>query len=91
MDRVKGKVGLITGGAMGIGAACARLLAREGAAVASTDVNIALGSKLAEEINCAGGAAPFVAHDVAEESAWRRAISATLERFGRLDIANPSS
>jgi 3(or 17)beta-hydroxysteroid dehydrogenase len=86
MERVKGKVGLVTGGAMGIGAACARLLAREGAAVAITDVNIALGSKLAEEINCAGGAALFVAHDVAEESAWRRAIGATLERFGRLDI-----
>ena len=86
MDRLTGKVALVTGGAMGIGEACARLFAREGASVAITDVNVELGSKLAEDINCAGGAALFVEHDVAEESGWRRAIGATIERFGRLDI-----
>jgi 3(or 17)beta-hydroxysteroid dehydrogenase len=86
MNRVKGKVALVTGGAMGIGEACARMFASEGAAVAITDVNIERGSSLAEEINCSGGAAIFVEHDVTEESAWRRAIETTLAKFGRLDI-----
>ena len=86
MKRVKGKVALVTGGAMGIGEACARLLATEGAAVAVTDVNVERGSTIAEQINCGGGAAMFIEHDVGDESAWRRAIEATLQKFGRLDV-----
>ena len=86
MNRVKDKVALITGGAKGIGEACARLFAHEGAAVAVSDIDIERGSSLAEEINCRGGAAMFVEHDVGDESAWRRVIDETLERFGRLHV-----
>ena len=86
MNRVKDKVALITGGAKGIGEACARLLAQEGAAVAISDVDIERGSSVAEEINCTGGAAMFVEHDVGDEGAWRRVIDETVERFGRLHV-----
>ena len=86
MNRVKNKVALVTGGAMGIGEASARVLATEGAAVAITDLNVERGSAIAEEINCAGGSAMCLEHDVEEETHWRRAIEATLQRFGRLDI-----
>ena len=67
MDRLQGKVALITGGAMGIGEASARLFAREGAGVAITDVNAACGQKLAREICRAGGSALFVEHDAGDE------------------------
>lgn len=86
MNRVKDKVALITGGAKGIGAASARLLAVEGAAVAITDVDIESGSSLAAEINCTGGAAIFLEHDVGDERAWRRIMDQVVERFGRLHV-----
>lgn len=86
MDRVKDKVALVTGGAKGIGAACVRLLAREGAAVAVTDVDVTLGSKLADDINCAGGAAMFLEHDVGDETQWRDVMDTVVRRLGRLDI-----
>ena len=86
MYRVRNKVALVTGGAMGIGEASARLLAKEGAAVTVSDVDVERGSSVAEQINCSGGQALFVEQDVGDESAWRLTIDATLERFGRLDI-----
>jgi len=86
MNRLIDKVALVTGGAMGIGEACVRLMAKEGAAVAISDLNISRGSALAEEINCAGGAALFLEQDVGDEAAWRRVVDAIVERFGRLNI-----
>ena len=86
MNRVKDKVALVTGGAKGIGEACVRLLAREGAAVAVSDVDMTLGSKVADDVNCAGGAAMFLEHDVGEESEWRNVMDAVVRRLGRLDI-----
>lgn len=86
MDRVRDKVALVTGGAKGIGEACVRMLAHEGAAVAITDVDVTLGSKLAEDVNCGGGAAMFLEHDVGDESAWRRVMNDIVGRLGRLDI-----
>ena len=49
--RVDGKIALVTGGAQGLGEAAARMLAREGARVAITDVNIAGAQKVAATIN----------------------------------------
>ena len=86
MNRLVEKVALITGGAVGIGEACARLMAKEGASVAISDVNIERGSTLAEEISCTGGAAIFLEQDVGDEAQWRRVIEAVVDRFGRLDI-----
>lgn len=83
MGRVDGKVAIITGAASGLGAADARLLAREGATVVLTDVNAEKGEALAAEI---GGAAVFFKHDVASEADWVRVIGEVDARFGRLDI-----
>ena len=86
MDRVKGKVAMVTGGGLGLGRAAALLLAREGALVIVTDVNEAEGAKVADEIVGAGGESMFLAHDVASASEWRRVIAAAVSRFGGLDI-----
>jgi len=84
--RVEGKVALVTGAAMGLGAAIARALAAEGATVVLTDREAAAGEAMALEIAAAGGMAHFVAHDVAIEADWERVVEATVSRLGRLDI-----
>jgi NAD(P)-dependent dehydrogenase (short-subunit alcohol dehydrogenase family) len=86
MDRVKGKVAIVTGGAGGLGKAHALLLAKEGAKVAVTDMDEAQGKRVADEINKQGGEAIFLKHDVSKEVEWSRVIRETLERFGKLDI-----
>ena len=86
MDRVKGKVAIITGGASGMGSATAALFAKEGAKVVIADTNEAGGKKVAEEIKREGGKALFVKHDVTSESDWRGLIEKTLAEFGKLDI-----
>lgn len=83
MKRVEGKVALITGGASGIGAACATLLAEEGAAVVITDLQDAKGEALAREI---GGKARYLHHDVTSEDAWIEVVARVKTDFGRLDI-----
>jgi 3(or 17)beta-hydroxysteroid dehydrogenase len=83
MNRVKDKVALITGAASGVGKADALLLAAEGARVVLTDVDEDAGRAVAREI---GDTALFVRHDIADEADWQRAIDATLQRFGRLDV-----
>jgi len=84
--RVQGKVALVTGGALGIGAACCELLAREGARVVATDVKEKEGEAVVARIKAAGGEAVFMAHDVANEDDWKRVIAETLRLYGRLDI-----
>ncbi|HET6184184.1 MAG TPA: glucose 1-dehydrogenase [Acetobacteraceae bacterium] len=80
MGLVQGKVAVVTGGASGIGAACARTLAREGAKVLITDLDAA-GEALAAEI---GGA--FLRHDVTDEAAWPEVIATAERRFGALHV-----
>ncbi|HSK38523.1 MAG TPA: SDR family oxidoreductase [Arenibaculum sp.] len=84
MGRVEGKVALVTGGAMGLGEASARLLAREGALVVITDVKDDEGRRLAAGIG--PERAIFLHHDVASEDGWRRVVGETLDRLGRLDV-----
>jgi NAD(P)-dependent dehydrogenase (short-subunit alcohol dehydrogenase family) len=86
VGRVEGKVAVVTGGALGIGKACAQVLAKEGAKVVITDIKEAEGRALAEEIQAAGGQALFVRQDVAQEAEWQAVVAATLQAFGRLDI-----
>lgn len=81
--RVAGKVALVTGGASGLGRASAILMAREGAKVAITDINDAGGREAAAEI---GEAAIFIHHDVTQQEEWERAIAATTDAFGGLNI-----
>jgi len=83
MGQVQDKVAYVTGGASGIGAACAATLAREGAKVVITDIDDARGTALADSI---GNDAIFLHQDVSDEAAWPGAIAAAERRFGRLDI-----
>jgi NAD(P)-dependent dehydrogenase (short-subunit alcohol dehydrogenase family) len=82
VGRVEGKVAIVTGGGSGIGAATARRLCDEGASVAVTDVDEASALATAEALRAAGGKAFGLAHDVANEADWARAVAATVERFG---------
>ena len=84
--RLEGKVALITGGARGQGEAEARLFAQEGAKVVMADILDVEGAKLAAEIGELGGDALFVHLDVTNEHDWQNAISATLAKFGKLDV-----
>ena len=86
MDRVKGKVAIITGAAGGLGKAQALLLAREGAKVVLTDILETEPKATVEEIRRAGGEAIFVRHDVTSEQDWAEVIKQTLTSFGRLDV-----
>ena len=86
MGQVDGKIALVTGGASGIGAACAETLAREGAKVMVTDIDEAGGHAVANAIEAAGGTAVFMRHDVTNEDNWRAVIVEFERHFGRLDI-----
>jgi cyclopentanol dehydrogenase len=84
--RLENKVALISGGARGMGAVEAKLFAQEGAKVIIGDMLEDEGRKVEAEINEAGGECVFVALDVSDEDAWRRAVSEAVARFGKLDI-----
>ena len=81
MGRVDGKVAIVTGAAMGLGEADARILAREGARVVVTDVNRELGSAVAASI---GGEYRF--HDVTNEGQWTLLIADVAKKYGALHI-----
>lgn len=85
MDRVQGKVALVTGAAKGIGAATAKLLYDEGARVVLTDID-STGKATAESIDSSGSRVHFVSHDVTDEAEWDAVIAQTIATFGRLDI-----
>ncbi|MBD3649673.1 MAG: glucose 1-dehydrogenase [Pseudomonadales bacterium] len=86
MDRLQGKTALVTGGAMGIGRACAELFAREGARVVVTDVDDVNGESTVDGICTAGGEAIYLHHDVTAEDAWQSVLDAIGERYGQLHI-----
>ncbi len=86
MGRVSGKVALVTGGASGIGAGCAAVLAREGATVVITDIQDDKGRWLAEDLTKTGAVVDYMPHDVTREEAWIEVLAAIDQRFGRLDI-----
>jgi NAD(P)-dependent dehydrogenase (short-subunit alcohol dehydrogenase family) len=86
MGPVEGKVAIVTGGASGIGAACAATLAREAAKVVVTDLDDPRGQAVVAEIGSAGGEALYHHQDVSLEESWPGVIQATERRFGRLDV-----
>ena len=85
MARLAGKVALVTGAASGLGAATARRLAKDGAAVLLTDRDLA-GEDVAASITAAGGHAAFRLHDVTSHPDWAAAVEHAVTDFGRLDI-----
>ncbi|MEU7579219.1 glucose 1-dehydrogenase [Streptomyces sp. NPDC041068] len=84
---LSGKVAFITGAGRGIGAAAARLFAREGAKVvlaARTETEL---KAVTEEIRAAGGTADYAVLDLSDAASVRAAVDRAVELYGRLDIA----
>ncbi|MDX1540561.1 MAG: glucose 1-dehydrogenase [Geminicoccaceae bacterium] len=86
MGRLKSKVALITGGGRGIGAASAKLFAREGAKVVIAERDEEPGRAVEAAIREAGGDALFVQTDVADRDSAERAVRTADERFGQVDV-----
>jgi 3(or 17)beta-hydroxysteroid dehydrogenase len=86
MGRLEGKVAIVTGGAAGIGAATARLFAREGASVIVADIDETRGLEVAQDILRDGGKALFVRLDVSSEENWQALIDEVLKTQGKLNI-----
>ncbi len=84
--RLEGKVALISGGARGMGAAEAKLFAREGASVVIADVLEEEGRQVEAQIGEAGGQAMFLRLDVTSEPDWSSAVAAAVSKFGKLDV-----
>lgn len=81
--RLQDKVAIVTGGANGIGEACARRFVDEGARVLVVDLDAEAGARLARDL---GERAAFLAGDVTDKAVADEAVRAAVERFGRLDI-----
>ncbi len=86
MDRVKGKVAIVTGSANGIGEATAKLMAKEGAKVAITDIDDKNGKRVIDEIKAAGGEADFYHMDVTKEMEIEKNFADIFKKWGKLHI-----
>ncbi len=82
-----GKVAIVTGAAMGMGEATARVFAAAGAHVLVSDINQGLGEATAERIQQDGGSATFYATDVSKADDAEAMVRAAVSRYGRLDCA----
>ena len=81
------KVGLVTGGGMGIGRAICLAFAREGAKVVVADFNPESGAETVQLIRDSGGEGLFVQADVTDEAQVRAMVATAVDHYGRLDIA----
>jgi len=85
-NRVRGKVAVVTGGALGIGRACAKMLAAEGAYVAVTDVNDDAGQAVVDEICAENGTAGYWHLDVSSEQEVKEVLRMVKSKFGPVSI-----
>ncbi|KLK92613.1 short-chain dehydrogenase [Microvirga vignae] len=83
---LEGRVAVVTGGAMGIGKACAEAFAKGGASVVVADVNREVGAETVAAITAAGGTAVFVATDVSIMANMEAMVAAAVAAFGGIDI-----
>ena len=81
------KVGLVTGGGMGIGRAICLAFAREGAKVVVADFNLESGAETVQLIRDSGGEGLFVQADVTDEAQVKAMVATAVDHYGRLDIA----
>ena len=86
MNRVDGKVALVTGGGAGIGRATCKVLAKAGAKIVVSGRNIDSVEETAQMITQSGGEAVAIKLDVSSEADWQNAIDFTLARFKKLNI-----
>jgi 3-oxoacyl-[acyl-carrier protein] reductase len=84
--KLEGRVALVTGASQGIGHACARALAREGATIAAAARNREKLDALVAEIAAAGGKASAFVIDVADEEQIKSGVKQALAEFGKIDI-----
>jgi NAD(P)-dependent dehydrogenase (short-subunit alcohol dehydrogenase family) len=85
MNRLSDKVVVVTGGAAGIGAATAKLCAKEGARIVIFDVDAANGDAVQESIARNGGDALFLQTDVTNEESIKEGFAAATARHGKID------
>jgi 3alpha(or 20beta)-hydroxysteroid dehydrogenase len=83
VNRLQGKVAIVTGGSQGQGAAEAALFVAEGARVVIADISDEDGCKLADTL---GDAAVYAHLDVTEEQVWAEVVADTVARWGRIDV-----
>ncbi len=86
MDRLKGKVAIVTGSANGIGEATAKLMAKEGATIAVVDIDDENGKRVAKEIKAAGGAADFWHMDVSHASEVEKVFAEINKKYSKINI-----
>jgi NAD(P)-dependent dehydrogenase (short-subunit alcohol dehydrogenase family) len=86
MGKLEGKVAFLTGAGAGIAKATAKRFVSEGARVALIEIKRELGERAEREIREAGGEALYVETDVTKDESVKRAVEATVARFGRLDV-----
>ncbi|GAA2021089.1 NAD(P)-dependent dehydrogenase (short-subunit alcohol dehydrogenase family) [Nakamurella flavida] len=84
-DLLRDRIVLITGGTQGLGAGVARAAVREGATVVLTGRDVARGEEVVAGVTAAGARASFVRADLTDVDQARAAVSATVERHGRID------
>ncbi|MFC3158326.1 short chain dehydrogenase [Chryseobacterium arachidis] len=83
MERLKGKIAIITGASQGMGESHARKFIAEGAKVILTDLNEEKGKKIADEL---GENALFIKHDVSDVEQWKNVVAKGEEKFGHINV-----
>ena len=86
MDRLKGKVALITGAGTGMGSVAAQIFAAEGARIMVVDINAEMGNATVDAIKSEGGQDAFIAADVSDEQQVQAMVKGALDNFGALHI-----
>ncbi|AMX00036.1 SDR family NAD(P)-dependent oxidoreductase [Rummeliibacillus stabekisii] len=84
--RLQGKVAIITGAANGMGAAEARLFAKEGGKVVATDLNEEKLNEVVADVKEAGGEITGIKQNVASEDEWKAVVAKTVELYGKVDV-----